>query len=76
MLLFKDNVDFECGIVHCRTSLVRCNFLRFDVRPDLLDFSELQPSQHRNNLNQAFTVAEEQLGVTKLLDPEGLSLSF
>jgi len=46
------------------------NALIHKHRPDLLDFSELQPSQHRNNLNQAFTVAEEQLGVTKLLDPE------
>ena len=76
MLLFKDSVAFESGIAHCYPSLVHCNFLHFDVRPDLLDFAKLQPAQHGNNLNQAFTIAEEQLGVTKLLDPEGLSLSF
>ena len=36
-----------------------------------MEFSKLQPMQHRSNLNLAFTIAEEQLGVAKLLDPEG-----
>ena len=31
----------------------------------------LKPSQHEANLNNAFAVAEEHLGITRLLDAEG-----
>ena len=40
-------------------------------RPDLLNFSKLHPQQHRSNLGTAFDIAEQKLGVAKILDPEG-----
>ncbi|MGH0114477.1 UNVERIFIED_CONTAM: hypothetical protein FKN15_018796 [Acipenser sinensis] len=37
---------------------------------DLVDFDKLKKSNPTHNLRHAFDVAEQQLGVTKLLDPE------
>lgn len=42
-----------------------------DFRPDLVDYNTLKKSNPTHNLQNAFNVAEQQLGVTKLLDPEG-----
>ncbi|XP_062972893.1 spectrin beta chain, erythrocytic isoform X3 [Elgaria multicarinata webbii] len=39
-------------------------------RPDLIDFEKLKHSNARHNLEHAFSVAERQLGITQLLDPE------
>ncbi|XP_024081152.1 spectrin beta chain isoform X3 [Cimex lectularius] len=39
-------------------------------RPDLVQFEKLSRSNAIYNLNNAFTVAEDKLGLTKLLDPE------
>lgn len=41
-------------------------------RPDLVDMSKVSTQTSRSNLEHAFTVAE-QLGVARLLDPEGKS---
>lgn len=50
-----------------------CN--RFDIfvrcRPDLIEFHKLTRSNATHNLQQAFNIAEQHLGLTKLLDPEG-----
>ena len=40
-------------------------------RPDLVDYGKLKRSNPTHNLQNAFNVAEQKLGVTKLLDPEG-----
>jgi spectrin beta len=40
-------------------------------RPDLIQFEKLSKSNAIYNLNNAFNVAEEKLGLTKLLDAEG-----
>lgn len=40
-------------------------------RPDLIQYDKLQKSNALYNLNNAFEVAEEKLGLTRLLDPEG-----
>lgn len=40
-------------------------------RPDLVDFRKVQVSTPRQNLEQAFSIAETEFGVTRLLDPEG-----
>ena len=40
-------------------------------RPDLINYSTLRPNQHEANLNNAFNVAHESLGIAKLLDAEG-----
>ncbi|XP_044294176.1 spectrin beta chain, erythrocytic isoform X1 [Varanus komodoensis] len=39
-------------------------------RPELIDFEKLKHSNARHNLEQAFSVAEQKLGITQLLDPE------
>lgn len=40
-------------------------------RPDLIEFHKLTRSNATHNLQQAFNIAEQHLGLTKLLDPEG-----
>jgi len=40
-------------------------------RPDLIQYDKLQKSNPMYNLQNAFQVAEEKLGITPLLDPEG-----
>ncbi|KAM4663546.1 spectrin beta chain, non-erythrocytic 5 [Discoglossus pictus] len=39
-------------------------------RPDLIDYNSLKKGQPMYNLNNAFTVADNKLGITKLLDAE------
>lgn len=39
-------------------------------RPDMVDMTRVSTQTNRSNLEQAFAVAE-QLGVARLLDPEG-----
>uniref|UniRef100_A0A4W3I115 Spectrin beta chain n=1 Tax=Callorhinchus milii TaxID=7868 RepID=A0A4W3I115_CALMI len=46
------------------------NALIHKHRPDVIDFKKLKKSNPIHNLQQAFNVAEQKLGVTKLLDPE------
>ncbi|XP_037652637.1 spectrin beta chain, erythrocytic isoform X2 [Sebastes umbrosus] len=46
------------------------NALIHKHRPDLVDYTNLKRSNPTHNLQSAFNVAEQQLGVTKLLDPE------
>ncbi|XP_023703245.1 spectrin beta chain isoform X6 [Cryptotermes secundus] len=41
-------------------------------RPDLIQFEKLSKSNALHNLNNAFNVAEEKLGLTKLLDAEDI----
>ena len=50
--------------VNSKVSSMRC-------RPDLIDYNALRPSQHIHNLNNAFDVAEKELGLPRLLDAEG-----
>lgn len=40
-------------------------------RSDLFEYSSLQGNHHFKNLEHAFNVAEEKLGIKKLLDPQG-----
>uniref|UniRef100_A0A8C4EVS9 Spectrin beta chain n=1 Tax=Dicentrarchus labrax TaxID=13489 RepID=A0A8C4EVS9_DICLA len=46
------------------------NALIHKHRPDLLEYNKLKKSNPTHNLQNAFNVAEQKLGVTKLLDPE------
>ncbi|XP_061545741.1 spectrin beta chain, non-erythrocytic 1-like isoform X2 [Phycodurus eques] len=43
-------------------------------RPDLIDFDKLKKSNAHYNLQNAFNLAEQHLGLTKLLDPEDISV--
>lgn len=40
-------------------------------RPELINYNALQPNKHIDNLNNAFEVANSELGIPKLLDAEG-----
>jgi len=40
-------------------------------RPDLIEYNKLTKANPTYNLNNAFNVAEDRLGLTRLLDPEG-----
>lgn len=40
-------------------------------RPTLIDMNKVFRQTNLENLDQAFSVAERDLGVTRLLDPEG-----
>jgi hypothetical protein len=42
-------------------------------RPMLIDMNKVYRQTNLENLDQAFSVAERDLGVTRLLDPEGMS---
>lgn len=41
-------------------------------RPDLFDFTNLQPNRHIENLNHAFDIASNELGIPRLLDAEDI----
>lgn len=41
-------------------------------RPDLIQYDKLSKSNAMHNLNNAFTTAEQNLGLTRLLDAEGI----
>ncbi|KAK3581860.1 hypothetical protein CHS0354_032763 [Potamilus streckersoni] len=43
-------------------------------RPDLVDFRRVQTQTARQNLEQAFSTAEREFGVTRLLDPEDVDV--
>ncbi|CAB1345703.1 unnamed protein product [Coregonus sp. 'balchen'] len=43
-------------------------------RPSLIDMSKVYRQTHVENLEQAFSVAERDLGVTRLLDPEDVDV--
>jgi len=40
-------------------------------RPDLVNYDALNPADHVGNLNNAFNVAKDKLGIARLLDAEG-----
>ncbi|KAM6202501.1 spectrin beta chain, non-erythrocytic 5 [Rhynchocyon petersi] len=42
-------------------------------RPDLLDYGSLRPERPLHNLHFAFHVAEQELGIARLLDPEDVA---
>ncbi|CAG5119810.1 unnamed protein product, partial [Candidula unifasciata] len=52
------------------------NALIHKHRPDLIHYEKLQKSNAMHNLQNAFTVAEEKLGLASLLDPEDVNVEF
>ncbi|XP_062523476.1 spectrin beta chain-like [Corticium candelabrum] len=45
-------------------------------RPDLIYYEGLEKTQHKINLNNAFDVAERDLGLARLLDAEDVDVDF
>lgn len=47
------------------------------IRPDLVDMEVVRRRSNRENLEEAFSLAENELGIPRLLDPEGaVDLSY
>lgn len=59
---WRDGKAF-CALVH-------------NINPSLIDMGEVMHRKNRENLEFAFNVAEQRLGVPKLLDPEGNLFSY
>ncbi len=43
-------------------------------RPDLLDFEDCNPNKPLDNLERAFSVAEEELEIFRIVDPEDVNV--
>lgn len=54
---WRDGVAFQ-SVVHA-------------IRPDLVDMDVVRRRSNRENLEEAFALAENELGIPRLLDPEG-----
>lgn len=54
---WRDGVAFQ-SVVHA-------------IRPDLVDMEAVRRRSNRENLENAFALAENELGIPRLLDPEG-----
>lgn len=74
-LIFENIYNILC-LVHAHKCFsfsqnhnFKMNMILF--RPDLIEFHKLTRSNATHNLQQAFNIAEQSLGLTKLLDPEG-----
>jgi len=50
------------------------NALIHKHRPDLINFQQLNKSNAAHNLNNAFTIAERKLGISRLLEPEDVNV--
>jgi len=66
-----NNTMFKMTIAASWRSGLGFNALIHSHRPDLIDFNKLTPGKHIENLNYAFDVAQNELGVPRLLDAEG-----
>ncbi len=49
------------------------NAIIHNIRPELVDMSQLPNNANKVNLENAFSTAASQLGIPRLLDPEGNS---
>ena len=52
------------------------NAIVHTIRPDLVDMERVRKQNARVNLENAFSTAENHLGIARLLDPEGLQLLY
>ncbi|XP_033734091.1 spectrin beta chain, erythrocytic-like isoform X2 [Pecten maximus] len=50
------------------------NAIIHTIRPDLVDFEQVRQQNARVNLEQAFSTAENSLGIPRLLDPEDVDV--
>lgn len=43
-------------------------------RPEIIDIDAVRNNDNKTNLEQAFSIAEKEFGVTRLLDCEGMCM--
>ena len=67
----NDNVDIENFHHSFKNGLAFCAVIN-KYRPDLVEYEKLTKIDPLYNLNLAFDVAEKQLGVPRMIDPEHL----
>lgn len=56
-------LTWKCSLTDC--------YCLCSLSPRLIDMGKVYRQTNQENLEQAFGVAERDLGVTRLLDPEG-----
>ncbi|CAD5224045.1 unnamed protein product [Bursaphelenchus okinawaensis] len=66
-----DDVDIQNFSTSWKDGLAFCALIHRH-RPDLLDYPGLNPREHLTNLKTAFDVAEKELDIPKMLEPEVL----
>ncbi|XP_057581524.1 spectrin beta chain, non-erythrocytic 2 isoform X3 [Hippopotamus amphibius kiboko] len=72
---WRDGLAFNAIVHKHRISRVLDTFyIPSPPRPDLLDFESLKKCNAHYNLQNAFNLAEKELGLTKLLDPEDVNV--
>ncbi|KAI2653870.1 Spectrin beta chain, non-erythrocytic 1 [Labeo rohita] len=72
LLLWYPEVNIH-NFTTCWRDGLAFNALIHRHRPDLIEFHKLTRSNATHNLQQAFNIAEQSLGLTKLLDPEDVN---
>lgn len=48
----------------------------YAIRPELVDMDVVRNRSNRENLEEAFCIAENDLGIPRLLDPEGTDTTY
>lgn len=48
----------------------------YALRPDVVDLSQARTRSNKQNLEEAFRIAEKELRIPRLLEPDGESFSF
>lgn len=48
----------------------------YALRPDVVDLTKARTRSNKQNLEEAFRIAEKELRIPRLLDPDGEPLSF
>ena len=71
-LLRYDEVNIKNFHTSWKDGLAFCAILDRH-RPDLINYDDCDPDTPLTNLETAMTVAEEKLGIVRIIDPEGWS---
>lgn len=72
----QSKIRIEVNLMKCFQSVYICLYICVCFRPDLFDWNSVVRQQSATQrLEHAFNIAKYQLGIEKLLDPEGWCIS-